>query len=32
PPDFWHLLTHAMPDYAQRKSWLTQHGIEAEGV
>ena len=25
-------LDRAMPDYAQRKSWLAEHGIEVEGV
>ncbi|MEH6387084.1 MAG: SprT family zinc-dependent metalloprotease [Pseudomonas profundi] len=31
-PEFWRRLERAMPDYAQRKSWLAEHGIEVEGV
>lgn len=31
-PEFWLRLERAMPDYAQRKSWLAEHGIEVEGV
>jgi len=30
--EFWLRLERAMPDYAQRKSWLAEHGIEVEGV
>ena len=29
--EFWLRLERAMPDYAQRKSWLAEHGIEVEG-
>jgi len=25
-------MERAMPDYAQRKAWLAEHGIEVEGV
>jgi predicted metal-dependent hydrolase len=31
-PDFWLRLDRAMPDYAQRKEWLAEHGIEVEGI
>ena len=31
-PEFWLRLERAMPDYAQRKDWLAEHGIEVEGL
>jgi predicted metal-dependent hydrolase len=31
-PEFWLRLERAMPDYAQRKEWLAEHGIEVEGL
>lgn len=31
-PAFWLRVERAMPDYAQRKAWLAEHGIEVEGV
>ena len=31
-PEFWFRLERAMPDYARRKSWLAEHGIEVEGL
>ncbi len=31
-PAFWLRVERAMPDYAQRKAWLAEHGIDVEGV
>lgn len=31
-PAFWLRVERAMPDYAQRKAWLAEHGIEIEGI
>lgn len=31
-PEFWLRLERVMPDYAQRKVWLAEHGIEVEGI
>lgn len=31
-PEFWLRIERAMPDYAQRKDWLAEHGIEVEGL
>ncbi|MHB8765968.1 MAG: M48 family metallopeptidase [Deferrisomatales bacterium] len=31
-PDFWLRVERAMPDFAQRKAWLAEHGIDVEGV
>lgn len=31
-PPFWLRVERAMPDYAQRKAWLAEHGIEVEGI
>lgn len=31
-PDFWLRVERAMPDYAQRRAWLAEHGIEVEGI
>lgn len=31
-PAFWLRVERAMPDYAQRKTWLAEHGAEVEGV
>jgi len=31
-PAFWLRIERAMPDFAQRKAWLAEHGIEIEGI
>lgn len=31
-PDFWLRLERAMPDFARRKAWLAERGIEVEGL
>jgi len=31
-PAFWLRVERAMPDFAQRKVWLAEHGIDVEGV
>jgi hypothetical protein len=31
-PAFWIRVERAMPDYAQRKAWLAEHGIDVEGI
>lgn len=31
-PSFWLRIERAMPDYAQRKTWLAEHGIDVEGI
>lgn len=31
-PEFWLRVERAMPDFAQRKSWLAEHGIDVEGI
>ena len=31
-PAFWLRVERAMPDYAQRKAWLAEHGINVEGI
>lgn len=31
-PEFWLRVERAMPDYAQRKSWLAEHGMDVEGL
>lgn len=31
-PAFWLRVERAMPDYAQRKDWLAEHGIDVEGI
>lgn len=31
-PAFWLQIERAMPDYAQRKAWLAEHGIDVEGI
>jgi predicted metal-dependent hydrolase len=31
-PGFWLRVERAMPDYAQRKTWLAEHGIDVEGI
>jgi predicted metal-dependent hydrolase len=31
-PAFWLRVERAMPDYAQRKAWLAEHGIDIEGI
>ena len=31
-PEFWRRVERAMPDFAQRKAWLAEHGINVEGI
>lgn len=31
-PSFWLRVERAMPDFAQRKAWLAEHGIDVEGI
>lgn len=31
-PSFWLRVERAMPDFAQRKTWLAEHGIDVEGI
>ena len=31
-PAFWLRVERAMPDYARRKAWLAEHGIDVEGI
>ena len=31
-PPFWLRVERAMPDFAQRKTWLAEHGIDVEGI
>lgn len=31
-PAFWLRVERAMPDYAQRKAWLAEHGMDTEGI
>lgn len=31
-PAFWLRVERAMPDYAQRKAWLAEHGVDVEGI
>jgi predicted metal-dependent hydrolase len=31
-PAFWLRVERAMADYAQRKAWLAEHGIDVEGI
>ena len=31
-PGFWLHVERAMPDYARRKTWLAEHGMEVEGI
>lgn len=31
-PAFWLRIERAMPDYAQRRDWLAEHGIDVEGI
>lgn len=31
-PAFWLRVERAMPDYALRRAWLAEHGIEVEGI
>ncbi len=31
-PDFWLRLERAMPDYARRRSWLAERGVDVEGL
>lgn len=31
-PAFWLRVERAMPDFAQRKAWLAEHGITVEGL
>jgi len=32
PPAFWLRVERAMPDYAQRKAWLAEHGMDVERI
>jgi predicted metal-dependent hydrolase len=31
-PAFWLRVERAMPDHAQRKAWLAEHGMDVEGI
>lgn len=31
-PAFWRRVERVMPDYAQRKAWLAEHGMDVEGL
>jgi predicted metal-dependent hydrolase len=31
-PAFWIRVERAMPDFAQRKAWLAEHGMDVEGI
>ena len=31
-PEFWRRVERAMPDFAQRKVWLAEHGMDVEGL
>ena len=31
-PAFWLRVERAMPDFAQRRTWLAEHGIDVEGI
>ncbi|TCO82696.1 hypothetical protein EV699_10488 [Plasticicumulans lactativorans] len=31
-PEFWLRVERALPDYAQRKAWLAEHGMGVEGI
>lgn len=31
-PEFWLRVERAIPDFAQRKTWLAEHGMEVEGI
>jgi len=31
-PAYWLRVERAMPDYAQRRAWLAEHGIDVEGI
>ncbi|WP_203468865.1 M48 family metallopeptidase [Dechloromonas sp. TW-R-39-2] len=31
-PSFWLRVERAMPDFAQRKAWLAEHGMDVEGI
>jgi predicted metal-dependent hydrolase len=31
-PAFWLLVERLMPDYAHRRAWLAEHGIDVEGI
>lgn len=31
-PAFWRRVERALPDYAQRKLWLAEHGTDVEGI
>lgn len=31
-PTFWLHMERVMPDYAQRKAWLAEHGMDVEGI
>ena len=31
-PEFWLRVERVMPDFAQRKTWLAEHGMDVEGI
>lgn len=31
-PEFWLRVERAMPDFARRKTWLAEHGMDVEGI
>lgn len=31
-PEFWLRVERAMPDFARRKAWLAEHGMDVEGI
>jgi len=31
-PEFWLRVERAMPDFARRKAWLAEHGMDVEGL
>lgn len=31
-PAFWRRIERAMPDHAQRRAWLAEHGMDVEGI
>lgn len=31
-PEFWLRIERTMPDFAQRKAWLAEHGMDVEGI
>jgi len=31
-PAFWRRVERALPDFAQRRDWLSEHGVDVEGI